>query len=1018
MMTRTEKSRERQHLDFYLMKKQSSICFAVSVLVLAVLAVSRPIKADELARGFATVPDVSKPGIFWWWLNCLVNKEGITRDLEEFRKKGIGSVLIWCTANGYHASAMPSGPKFLSAEWRDLYRHAVQEAARLDIEISFNLCGGYDMGGPWITPINSGRWFLQSQLTVNGPQKFSGALPLPGARDGYEGPNTLNVPTYIDLPLAEVDYRDSAVVAFLEPDEKVAQFGADRLKLLSAKSNRLDGHCFIPAQVVMAEPLVPWTSSPNDNPIKPLQVVDLTKKLSSDGHLEWDVPAGRWTILRTGHRMTGARVSLALPESSGLEVDWLNGAAVEQQFDNLAKVLIDEAGPLAGKTLKYLHDDSFEDGYPNWTDTFLQKFLKYRGYDAKPYLPVFTGRIVGSAEVSDRFLYDYRKTVADCMADGHYGRFAELSHEHGLKMQSEAAGPSWSGTMCMDGLKNLGRCDRPMAEFWQDDTFVELGQNKTCKQAASAAHIYGRGMASAEAFTSLNLRHWADSPASLKPTADRAFCEGINRFVIHYSASTRPEDGKPGYVYGAGTHFNPNVTWWDKSGAWLAYFGRCQYLLQEGQFVADVLYYNGDWAPNLVLPKHVDPSLGTGYDYDVCNGEVLLTRLSVKDGKITLPDGMSYRLLVLPETDRMPVEVVEKISSLVKAGGTVVGPKPISDPGLKDYPKCDEKVQELAAKVWGDCDGANVTEHAFGKGRVFWNRPLRKILLADGVKPDFETRSELDRGADALGPADGEESTKPFLDFIHRKIENAEVYFVANRQNREEKTVCYFRVSGRQPELWNPLAGEVRDAVAFKQVDGRTAVPLEFAPYGSLFVVFRKPIGIDLAGTMASNYLNLATKQTIEGSWTVKFNSSWGGPESVEFAALEDWSKRPEEEIKHYSGTATYIKRFNLDAGLANGSKLFLDLGEVKEVAQVRLNGQDLGVVWTAPWQVDISKVVKPVGNDLEIEIVNLWPNRLVGDAALPEDKRLTNSNIAIEKDAPLLPSGLIGPVRIMSDHQ
>jgi hypothetical protein len=989
------------------MKKTTMLSYALLALLAAMPCAPHKAIAGDLAQEFVKPPDSAKASCFWWWLHNLVNKEGITRDLEEFHAKGIGSVLIFCTANDYDNTAMPmpSGPKFLSPEWRELFRHSLREADRLGIEVSFNVCGGWDMGGPWITPINSGRWFLQSQITVTGPKSFSGTLPLPGTRDGYDGPNFLSVVKYIDLPLEKADYRDSAVVAFLEPDDKAARLGGDRLKQLAAKSNRLDADCFISAQQVMEQPLVPWTSSPTDRPIEPTQVVDLTSHVTPDGRLDWETPPGRWTIVRTGHRMTGARVSLATPESDGLEVDWLNGAAVEQQFNNVAKILIDDAGPLVGNTLKFLHDDSFEDGYPNWTDAFLQKFKEYRGYDAKPYLPVFAGRIVGSAEVSDRFLHDYRKTVADCMADGHYKRFADLSHEHGLGIQCEAAGPSWSGTMCMDGLKNLGRCDRPMAEFWQDSLFVHNGQNTHCKQAASAAHLYGRKTASAEAFTSLDksltVRHWGEPPSSLKPTADRAFCEGINRLVIHCTAATRPEDGKPGYQYGAGTHFNPNVTWWDKSGAWLAYFARCQYLLQEGRFVADVLYYNGDWAPNLIPPKHIDPSLGAGYDYDVCNAEVLLARLAVQDGRIVLPDGMSYRLLVLPDSKRMPAEVVQKIHDLVKAGATVVGPKPESDPGLKDYPTCDATVKQLAGEVWGDCDGQSVKEHRFGKGRVVWNQSLRDILLGDAVKPDFEVAGDANI----------------FLDFVHRTIGETEVYFVANRNNREELAECTFRVGSRQPEIWDPLTGEMRDAVAFRQNDGRTTVPLEFAPYGSLFVVFRRPIAADMAGKAERNSPTLVPAQAIVGPWMVKFDVKWGGPESVEFATLEDWSKRPEDGIKHYSGTAIYLKRFDLDAQQVANSRLFLDLGDVKNVADVRLNGKVLGVVWTAPWRVEITNVVKPADNLLEIEVVNLWPNRLIGDAALPVVNRLTHTNIVFDANTTLLPSGLLGPVRIMFGH-
>jgi hypothetical protein len=974
----------------------------------------KPANGGHLESEFAKVPDAVRPGCYWWWFNGLVDKAGITRDLEEYRAKGIGSVLLVNSASGLGGAQMPLGAKFLSPEWKELYRHALQEAKRLGIEVGLNLSAGWCMGGPWIPPQHSGRWFLQSKLVLTGPQKFSGKLPLPGHRDGYD--KVFNPPgckDYIDLPLEKLDYRDTAVVAFPVGNDAHARFTGERAKLLSAKTNRKDASNFTRARDVIGPTLAPWTTSSTDEPIPAEKVVDLTSKMKPDGQLDWEVPAGRWVIVRTGHRMTGSRLMIAPPEADGLSVDWFSTAGVELQFEHLGKVLLAEAGPLVGKTVTYFCDDSFEDGFPNWTEKVLERFKHYRGYDARPYLPVLAGYIVGSAELSDRFLHDYRKTIADCMADGHYGRFAELCHDHGLQVQNEAAGPSRSGTICLDGLKNLGRSDLPMGEFWlglrHDEpgglepslgygvTRLEDNQNKVTKMAASAAHIYGRKTASAESFTTM--RHWKDSPATLKPAADRAFCEGINRLFVHASTCTRAEDGQPGYEYGAGTHFNHNVTWWDKVGPFLDYVGRCQRLLRDGLFVADVLYYNGDWAPNIVEPKHVDPSLGKGFDYDACNAEVLLTRLSVKDKRLVLPDGMSYRLLVLPERTAMPVEVVAKIRDLVKAGATVAGPKPDRAPGLKDYPKCDHQVKAIADEVWGDCDGQKVTQHGFGKGRVFWGMSLREILQGDGVTPDFESAGD-----------------EAFIDFIHRSTGDCELYFLTNRNNRPETGECTFRVADRQPEIWDPVSGEITPAGVFRRQMGRTIVPLEFAPWQSYFIVFRqgKQVAPQVeARRPASNFLKLSTESELSGAWTVKFDPKWGGPESVEFSTLEDWTKRSEAGIKYYSGTATYVKRF--DVGENTGERRFLDLGTVKNIAEVRLNGQKLGIVWTAPWRVEITKAVKAKDNLLEIEVVNLWPNRLIGDAQLPPEQRLTRTNIALEKNPVLLSSGLLGPVCIQT---
>ena len=971
------------------------------------------VTAEGLYQNFQSPPDWAKPSGYWWWLNANVDKKAITRDLEEFKAKGMGAVLLVST--GQWGGRMPAqGPVFLSDGWMELYKHALKEANRLGIKVDVNVAPGWNMGGPWITPEKANRWFLQSQMTIKGPQKFSAKLPLPGSIDGYNSRPQLGVRNSVKMPFEEVDYRDNAVVAFRTPANTKEKTGPNKRQDLAAKSNRVDANCFIPAEKVMSQTLGQWKATDDDKPVKPEDVIDLTGKLKADGTLEWEVPAGEWTIVRTGHRMTGAMLSVPMPDQGGLENDFLDRGGVELMFENTGKLLIEAAGPLAGNTLRGFCSDSFEAGYPNWTDNMLKHFRKYRGYDPVPFLPVFKGWIVGSAEMSDRFLHDYRKTVADCFADEHYGRFTELCRRHGLMTRCESAGPSWSGTMCMDGLKNLGRVDFPQGEFWRGKWFKHTpdGENMVGKQTASAAHIYGRRTASAEAFT-LGGYHWTGYPEILKPEADQAFCDGINSFVFHTTTSQREVDGKPGYEYGAGTHFNPNVTWWDTAaGAWVGYVNRCQTLLQSGLFVADVLYYNGDWAPNLVGPRNITHNPGKGYDYDVCNAEVLLTRLSVKDGKLVLPDGMSYRLLVLPDTDRMPVEVAKKIESLVKAGATVVGPMPVSDPGLKDYPNCDKVVRKIAGELWGDIDGKSKVERKVGKGRVIYGRSLREILTGDGVLPDIEVS--------------GQEGV--YIDHIHRAVGGSDCYFLANRNERAEKVKVTFRQKGRQPELWDPVSGLKRDLPQYSISEGRTTVELEFEGHGSMFIVFAKPA----KKIRGRNFATYKAVQEVKGPWTVEFDKEWlypvDGLEGKEldgvfvFDELVDWSARPEYAVKHYSGAANYATEFTFDKDVVSGKSYAIDLGKVSVAAKVRLNGVDLGVAWCQPWRVDVGKALKKGNNKLEIEVANLWPNRLIGDGKMDEEKRRTRTNISHYYRKPrsggehqLLPSGLVGPVWIFN---
>lgn len=999
----------------------NKICLPVLLVLLGTIILfgcnKKPLRSQRLDQLFQNPPDENKPSGYWWWLYNNVDKASITKDLEEFRNKGLGSVLLVCTSN-WSALPTPHGPEFLSSEWKELFVHALKEAHRLNLKVDVNIAPGWNMGGPWITPENACRWYIQSEVRLSGPKKFKGKLPVPEANDGYNDKPMLGVKRQLTVSMEEADYRDASVVAFLIPDKVETGFLKNFREDLGKKSSRSDGSCFVPADKVMSDPRQPWVNSEKDVPIDQSAVINLTNKLDEDGTFEWEVPPGDWMVIRTGHRMTGAHLSVPLPGMEGLENDFLGRAGVEQMFIHTGKVLAELAGPLAGNTLRAFCNDSFEAGYPNWTDNMAKQFKKYRGYDITPYLPVLRGYIVGSAEISDRFLHDFRKTIADCMADEHYGRLAELAGKYGIESRAEAAGPNWSSTMCMDGLKNLGRTHYPQGEFWRF-IFQDEGQNKVGKQTASAAHIYGIRTASAEALTSSGIDpsgrsiHWSAHPANMKPLIDRAFCEGINNMVFHTMTAQKEQDGLPGYEYGAGTHFTPNVTWWDMAAKdWLKYIGRCQTLLQSGLFVADVLYYNGDWAPNLVRPKHRDPNLGQGYDYDVCNEEVLLKRLSVQDGRLVLPDGMSYRILVLPQNTRLPLEVAQKLVDLVRSGATIVGPRPLSDPGLKNYPDCDDMIKKIADDLWGEIDGNEIFEHVFGKGRVIWGRSLRDILIKDNVPPDFVATGQPD----------------VFIDFIHRRTPNDDFYFLVNRNNRPEEVELTFRQKDRQPECWDPVSGMQRKLPEY-MIDGeQTKLPLKFEPGESTFIVFRGKAK-KLKGKNIAEY-HSSTKR-ITGPWNVKFDKDWFYPiKSLDgneakgiftFDKLNDWSDHEEEAIKYFSGTAKYDIEFREPEDFNTQSNYYLDLGEVNIAASVRLNGKDLGVLWCPPWRVDANKAIRKGINKLEIEVTNCWPNRLIGDGKLPQKKRRTNTNINVYykplrngKDHKLLPSGLIGPVTLI----
>ena len=727
------------------------------------------------------------------------------------------------------------------------------------------------------------------------------------------------------------------------------------------------------------------------------EVVDLTGKLRADGTLRWDVPKGQWRIFRFGHVPTGAHVSTASGKWQGRVLDYMSEKAFRGYWDRHVQPLLNDIGPLAGKTLRYLHTDSWECGGMNWTSGFEREFKARRGYDAIVWLPVIAGCIIDGRGASNAFLADFRKTIAECVADHHYALFAAMARTRGIAIHPESAGPH-AGPL--DGLKNYGHSELMLSEAW-----VPSGHRPTpaarffVKQAASAAHIYGKKLVGAEMFTSIG-PHWEDVLWSAqKPTFDHEICDGLNIAFIHTFTCSPKEMHLPGQEYFAGTHFNPNVTWWPYAGEFIRYLNRCQYVAQQGRFVADVLYYYGDHVPNIARRKGDDPAGALpGFDYDVVNEE-LLPRLEMRDGRLALPSGMRYRILVLPDHRVLSLKALRAVKRLVTAGATVLGPKPLRAVSLEGGAKGAAEFQRLADELWGAGEPAAKGRRPSGAGRVMWGTTARKALLGDGLKPDCEF---TDTAANAV------------LDWIHYTMADADVYFVCNQRPRVERFTCRLRVAGKQPELWDAVSGAIRDATTFAFEDGRTSLTLELAPNGSLFVVCRRPAAKGLK--TAPNHPTFRSVQEIGGAWDVSFDPKWGGPESVRFEKLVSWTARPEPGIRFYSGKAVYRNTFDVSSK-RGGARLALDLGQVKDtgIARVRLNGHDLGIVWCPPFRVDITKTVKPRGNTLDIEVVNSWRNRLVGDRDVPAERRLTKTNIRIRREWKLRESGLLGPVTLQA---
>lgn len=1296
-------------------------------LVLPLLLVPPAARAaDSLEAGFHSPPDSAKPQTWWHWMNGNVTKAGITADLEAMKQIGLGGAEI------FNADcSIPPGPvKFNSPEWHDMFKHVVQEADRLGLQIEAHNCAGWSSsGGPWNVASNGMMHVVTSEIQVTGPANFSGALPQPPEKLDYyrdiavlafrtpegEGAKSLrprvttsvanvngsplvnganattvtlplptpNHPQFIQLEFDSpftarviqitpgpgisnargvfqvssdgVSYRDCAefslphrptrpVTFSLGKDAVTARFFRVVFNGLGtdAKAISLRGIEFSPRLRIedyetkdgdtggFVNSMSSDNRPSNGFGVSRSETIDLTAKLDADGKLSWNVPAGDWTILRVGFTPSGRENHPAPVEGTGLECDKFSKAALDAHWAGFMQKLVEDAGPLAGKTFVGGVIDSYEVGGQNWSADFREEFQRRRGYDPVPYLAAFTGRVVDSPEVTERFLWDMRRTIADLFADNYYGHFTELCHSNGLISSIEPyTGPYESMT--------AGRPDDiVMGEFWPNSK-----DNPSVKLAASIAHIYGKQIVGAESFTTApSAQHgrWLDDPYALKALGDLEYCTGLNRFIFHRYAMQPWTNRWPGMTMGQwGTHFERTQTWWTQGKAWIDYISRCQFLLQQGRYIADAAYFNGESAPSEM--REGSPPLPPGYEYDAINSDVLLHHATVKNSRLVLDGGASYAVLILPPNDRNETPpVLGRIRDFVRAGLTVVGMPPDYSPSLEDYPRCDSEVKSLAKKLWGKCDGKTITEHTVGKGRVTWGKPLEQVFGELNLPPDFLFQSR-DADSDIV--------------YCHRQLGDTDIYFVSNQRQHFDQPECSFRVTGKAPELWNAENDIIQPAPVWREEGGRTILPLQLDPSGSVFVVFRAkpqadhlvsvapqktglaeqpprkdlrilkatygyfepatpawmdvtekvkasvansqldiPASNDFAGDdpaanvskqlrveftvqgrpqsitvkegqtltlppsvvvtravygklaaqnqtmdlteklsslVADGELSVRADNTLAGrdpadevpkelrvdyalngvvkhvtvqendmlslpeggastgdpagyelttgengtmirafepanfkcetsagktvdivagglpapldlsqDWQLNFPPNWGAPASVNLDKLISWSDHPDSGVKYFSGTAVYQKEIDIpDEDFGPGREIWLDLGTVKNFAEVSLNGRPFDVLWKPPFRVNITGAARPGKNALQIKVTNLWPNRLIGDEHLPPDREWNGKALKAwpqwllddkpsptgrftfttwhhwTKDDALLESGLVGPVNL-----
>ena len=1006
------------------------------------LHTSRAIGYAQLQKDFVYPPAESKLRCYWWWLNSMATKESITRDLEQMKEKGYGGASIVDAGSSNYAVAAQTkaGPVFMSPAWMELYKHAVKEAQRLGIELSVNTQSGWNPGGPAITPELALKKIVFAETKVQGGKKIS--IPLP-------------------QPESKLLYKDVLVQAFREPTGSAVKDSAIKYWSIKSFNQSFGSKGTYPLNMLRDEE----PDAGKKPGLKKNAVIDLTAHYRN-GILTWDAPSGEWTLVRYGWTCTGAVTSTNSDGWSGLSLDHLSQVAFRKFSDAVIMPLITTA-QAAGNSLHFLQTDSWEMGNVGWTNEFPAEFKKLRGYDITPYMPVLAGRVVESVEQSDRFLHDYRRTIGDLIALNHYRLLSNLAHAHGMGIHPESGGPH---SAPVDALEVMAISDFPQGEFWATANTHRIKDDErlAVKQSACVAHTNGKRFVAAEGPTSIGPQ-WERAPRDLKSNIDRVFCSGVNRIVWHTFTSSPKEFGLPGNEYFAGTHLNPNVTWWKQAGDFIGYLNRCSYMLQQGLFAADVLYYYGDDTPNFVFLKEDVKDLPFGYDWDKCSRQALLN-LAVKNGKAVFPDGMSYRLLVLPPDSAIDLDVLRKLETLVGQGLTVVGPRPVKATGLADHQQKDQEVQRIASRLWGSTDGKTRTENRVGKGRIVWGKEVSAILSDMQAEPEFRFTS--------TEPATA-------LDYIHRTGEGTEIYFVANRfarkkisdfeyrylplfpPNRYEQTECSFRVTGMVPELWDPVTGHITEIAVYREENGHTVIPLYFEPEESKFIVFKKAAAavhvvqierdgqrffphnqltnrdqqiIDILrkddklnisffepGNYTLHYSDGRTGsyqlaapnrvETLSGAWQLSFDTLWGGPAQARFDTLQSWTESGMERVKYYSGTAVYKKTFFVDAAMLKQTKQLIDLGNVLEMASLKINGHQLPVRWCAPFRFDVSDQIKAGENQLEIAVTNLWPNRLIGDGKMPAEKRLTKTNV-MKYDTPgadslLRPSGLLGPVQL-----
>ena len=974
----------------------------------------------NLEEIFLNPPDEAKPRSYWLWAHGNFDYSRIKEELKMLAEMGLGGADIFDMGVADPYDVIPPGNTFMGEEMVDGIVFALNEAKKLNLKMGLSVSNGWNAGGDWTTSEEKLMRLLFWKDTIQGPVTID-KIGFPEVPTTFEKPygSYKLFPQFNDEGFPEY-YKDVSLVAFpLSDNNQIGDF----------------------EQIIYFE----------------------TEKINGNNvHIE--LPEGDWILLRAVVTPLGQKMWLQSDNSNGFIMDHYAQKVTKRHFEHIINKLESRMGNMGESALERLYLASFEaEDYVIWSPELRQEFYDQHGYQIDPFMPAFAGHVINSLDYNERFLHDYRSTVSEMFVNNHYRQASTICREHGLLLASESGGPGPPlHYVPTEDLKALGSVDIMRGEFWnrEPEYFDENGNDlvQVVRNIASAAHIYGHKVVEMEAFTSHG-KHWKESPIELKRLADRAFCEGMTRVVYHTMTHSPKEAGYPGWSYQAGTHISPKMTWWDLSKPFHEYLARVSAMLQQGLFVADVAYYYGEQIPNFASgSKYIRKSLGAGYDYDDLNKEILLQSSVDEDGQLLLPSGMKYKILVLPDDPKMSLEVAQKIEKLLADGATILGFKPTTIPGLKEFEKREAELKKITDEIW---PSKGKKKKRYGKGKIYVEYEEKEILREMDVSPDFLYSINY-----------GEEAK---LDYIHRATEKEDIYFIRNEDSVQVQATLDFRMNDAQPYVYNPENGEITKIGHFKNENKRIKMPISLEPLASIIVVFitdqpvsKHVVNVELEDNLASTLSSVpgvdiyydeenqlvfsseakgqynitfsdGSRQAInalpgseivslQNSWDVRFPHGWGFEPIQQFDHLSDWTTHEIDDLAKFSGMATYHSSFNIEEDyLKEGSMFILDLGIVGEVARVFINGNEIGTRVFPPFDFEVSEFLREGNNFISIDVANTWQNRLAGDHALPFDEQRTRSNVGSGnrnsatrpwQDNDPMPSGLIGPVRIIEQSK